>query len=317
MDNSGFGPCYDVARFGDLLDVQYDHMGTRLATASGDGVVRVWSAQTQQLLSELRGHRAAVWSLSWTHGRFATSLASVSSDGLIIIWREAAACEWRIVHQLDIRGPVPVIAFCSHEHGVVLAAACSSGEVQMLTRREVTASPVLPAGEQWQAKSFRAHAGGVVALSWAPSASPAILATGPAARKAATCAPRRLATCGADGLLIVWAHDDKSDSWSVQSKLSDEQYCGMPRDVAWRPNVGIPSSMVAFCTQEGCVAIWVQDMDGQPWRLQATWQVDGDARRLSWSKAGTLLGVSVGDANSLMYKEGPAGSWTQITSLDG
>lgn len=316
MGDCSNGPCYDIARFGDLLDVQYDQPGTRLATATADGIVRIWNVEVQQLLSELRGHKAPVWSLSWGSGRFATTLSSVSSDGLVIVWREAAFGDWRIVHQLDTRGPAPVVAFSPHEYGMVLAVACSSGEVQVLTGREVKASPVLPAGEQWQAKSFFAHSGGVLALSWAPSASPAILATGPAARKAVTCAPRRLATAGPDGL-CVWLYEDKMDSWSTPQKLIDERHCGTPRDIAWRPNVGIPSSVIASCTQEGSVATWVQDMDGQPWRLQATWKVDGDARRLSWSKAGTLLGVSVGDASSVLYKEGPAGSWTQITSLDG
>lgn len=310
---------YDTQRFGILHHAEYDHAGARLATASADGVVRIWNTATQELLSELRLHRAPVWCLSWASSRqMLPMLASSSADGMVAIWRETKPGEWQVVHQADLRGPVPVLAFAPAEHGVVLAVASSNGEVTLLSRREVAASPMLPVGEMWAAKSFFAHTGGVMALSWAPSTSPAILATGPSAQKATSRAARRLVTIGSDETCRTWTHDEKSDSWTEQSRLSSPKLVGSFRDVAWRPNIGIPSSTIATCT-EGTLAIWSQEVDGRDWQLQASWEVassHGDARRLSWSKAGLLLGVSVGDSGMLLYQETAPGSWSLVTACE-
>merc|ERR1712060_506491 len=123
--------------------------------------------------------------------------------------------------------------------------------------------------------------------------------------------PRRVVSAGVDSKVRTWRFDEKMESWELVQDLSDAKHTGVIRDVAWRPNLGIPSSVVASCTQDGSVATWVQDVDGQPWRLQAAWGVDGDARRLCWSKAGNMLGVSVGDSGGFLYKENQIGNWVE------
>mmetsp|Transcript_105789 Transcript_105789/g.341279 ORF Transcript_105789/g.341279 Transcript_105789/m.341279 type:complete len:320 (+) Transcript_105789:50-1009(+) len=306
---------YDATRFGALHDVQYDYLGRKVATASADGVVRVWGAEKQDVQGELRGHRAPALTLSWGHGRFASTLASGAADGQVIVWREVKLGEWQAVHQLNVTGSVSVVAFCPPEYGLVLAVGGldALGVLTVLTRREILASPVQPAGEQWQVTSFPAHDGGVVGLSWAPSTSAATLATGPAVNRAASHATRRLVTAGADGGICIWQGDGKTDHWKKQQDLVDEQHRGTVQDVAWRPNVGIPSSIIASCTQEGLVATWSQDMEGQPWRLRACWEAGGDARRVAWSQAGSLLAVSLGDDGSAIYKEGSGGQWELVS----
>lgn len=307
---------YDTQQAGALIDIQYDSLGLRLASASEDGVVRIWSTETHELLNELRFHKAPVLSLAWASGRFATTLASVSSDGLIVISREVRPKEWLVVHQLELRGDVSMISFAPGEYGVVLAAASLAGEVHIVSRREISVSPVVPAGESWLSKSFFAHAGGVAALTWAPSTSPAVLATGPAVQKAASCAPRRLATAGRDGVVRIWLHSSSGDSWSEVCQLSSPKLLGNVRDIAWRPNLGTPSSLIAICTEGGCVGTWSQDVNGKDWQLQACWNVASDARRVTWSKAGLLLAVSVGDRDAAIFREECCGSWSAMTSFD-
>mmetsp|Transcript_41425 Transcript_41425/g.119876 ORF Transcript_41425/g.119876 Transcript_41425/m.119876 type:complete len:320 (-) Transcript_41425:58-1017(-) len=311
-------PGYDASRFGALHDAQHDALGRRLATASEDKVVRIWSVERHEVVSELQGHRAPVKTLSWAHGRFSSTLASASSDGQIIIWREVKPGEWQQVYQHHVTGSVSVVAFCPPEYGLVLAVGGLDelGIVNIVSRREILASPVQPAGEQWSTKAFPAHDGGVVGLSWAPSTSAATLATGPAVSRAATHATRRLITAGADGRLCVWHADAKMEAWSKQHELSDEQHSGTVRDVAWRPNVGIPSSLIASCTEDGLVATWSQEMEGQAWQLRGSWRVGGAARRLAWSRAGTLLAVSVGGAGCELFREGPGAQWELVSNVD-
>jgi len=242
-------------------------------------------------------------------------LASGAEDGLVIIWREGKPSTiWKPVRELSVSGSATAVEFCPHEYGLVLAIASSAGEVIIVTCREVSASPLLPPGEMWHTKSFEAHQGGTTCLSWSPSTSPGTLATGPAASRAAARAPRRIVTGGLDHVVRVWQYDEQGDTWSVQQELEDAEHKGLIRDVYWRPNLGIPTNIIASCTEYGSIAVWQQDMSGCRWECQSCWQVDGDARRLNWTKAGTLLTVSVEESRILFFKEGPGATWAQVFS---
>eukprot|EP00933_Yihiella_yeosuensis_P029648 TRINITY_DN23290_c0_g1_i1.p1 TRINITY_DN23290_c0_g1~~TRINITY_DN23290_c0_g1_i1.p1 ORF type:complete len:322 (-),score=43.39 TRINITY_DN23290_c0_g1_i1:109-1074(-) len=313
---------FDASRGGSLLDAQYDAFGRRLATASSDGVVRLWSTEQQNLLAELRAHQAPVVILAWAPERTSSPpLASGSSDGSVCIWREGKDGQWRCAHQYSVRGVVTGLAFCPAEYNLLLLAVAggSSGEVSMMLRKEISASAVLPASEHWQAKPFKAHENGIISMAWAPGSSPATLAAGPAASRAAPRGPRRLVTAGTDyesGKVRIWRCDEKTEIWSLLHEIPNA-WTSVLRCVVWRPNVGIPSSTLVVASQDGAVQVWVQDMEGQEWSKTASWTVNGDARRLSWSKAGSLLAVSVGDSEGLLFKEGPVGTWSQAATIEG
>mmetsp|Transcript_63053 Transcript_63053/g.150244 ORF Transcript_63053/g.150244 Transcript_63053/m.150244 type:complete len:306 (-) Transcript_63053:59-976(-) len=300
---------YDVQQFGKITAVDFDASGRRVLTGSTDSVVRMWLSEGFGLLGELRGHRAPVSAVAWARGRFGSVIASGASDGQVIVWREMKPGEWLIVHNRHITGAVADIAWSPPEHGLCLAIAGNDdlGVLTLLTRRELQGG-----AEQWHLGSFPAHEGGAEAVSWAPSTSPVTLATGPAVSRAVTTAGRRFVTSGADGRARVWRCE--GDQWSEQQVLSDEkQGPAKVRDVAWRPNIGVPASFIALCTEDGTVANWVQDAEGLPWRLQAAWKVDGDARRLSWSRTGAVLSVSIGETGTQLFKEVPEGQWAAVT----
>lgn len=306
---------YDAGRHGQLQDYQMDSTGRWLATASADAVVRLWNGSDGELAQELRGHRSVVSAVAWGQGRFATTLASGATDGQVIVWREGKAGEpWRSVHQMNITGSVNALAFCSPDTGLVLAIAGSDclGVLTLLIRKESAQH----GGEQWQVKSFPAHDGGLLSLSWAPKSSPVMLATGPAVTRApADAGLRRLATCGADGSVGIWHGESRTDMWSRQHVLTCDEAHGAIRDVAWRPLMGIPSSQLAVSHEDGNISFWAQDVEGQPWELRGRLSAPGDARRLAWSRAGALLAVSVGESEALLYKEDSHGEWQRVASV--
>ena len=197
---------------------------------------------------------------------------------------------------------------------MLAVAGSESPDICFVTRKEVVASAVLPAGEQWLSKPMEAHRAGLVALCWAPAASPATLAAGPAAARAAARAPLRLVSASSDRSVRIWRCDEKSEAWSLQHELVEAGSGPAVRAVAWKPNLGIPSSSIAVCFEDGLVQIWWQDMEGQPWNVQTSWSIGSEACRLSWSAAGSLLAVS-GPERSLLFKESGAGQWAQACQL--
>mmetsp|Transcript_42953 Transcript_42953/g.96577 ORF Transcript_42953/g.96577 Transcript_42953/m.96577 type:complete len:309 (-) Transcript_42953:74-1000(-) len=300
---------YDVSRYGQVTTAGFDATGAYVVTGSTDTVVRIWAEEGFQLLRELRAHRCPVSAVAWARGRFSTMIASGASDGQVVAWRELRPGEWVVAHTLHVTGAVADLAWSPPEYGLCLAIAGTDdlGVLTLLTRRELQGG-----GEQWHVESFAAHPGGAQAVSWAPSTSPVTLATGPAVSRAVTTAGKRFVTCGHDGSACVWRCEN--DKWFEQQALSgDKQGTGKVRDVAWRPNIGVPASLIALCTEDGTVATWVQDAEGLQWRLQATWNAGGDARRLAWSRTGTLLAVSVGANERKLYKEVPGGNWECVS----
>eukprot|EP00930_Biecheleria_cincta_P087198 TRINITY_DN76445_c0_g1_i1.p1 TRINITY_DN76445_c0_g1~~TRINITY_DN76445_c0_g1_i1.p1 ORF type:complete len:324 (+),score=45.19 TRINITY_DN76445_c0_g1_i1:40-1011(+) len=320
------GRCYNLESHGALHDAQFDSTGRWLATASSDGVIRIWSTATSQLVAELKGHRAQVLCLAWADGRFSSTLASGSSDGQVTIWRELQPGCWNSVHQMNVPGAANSIAFSSPDPALVLAVGSGDelGILTMLVRKE-TAS-----GEQWQVKSITAHDGGVASLTWAPTCSPAVLASGPAIARAANALKmgaghvRRLATCGADGCVHVWRSDIRGEHFTRESTIDDGVGggcaplvgSGMFRCVAWRPNMGLPGSHLAGSRDDGTVVLWAQDSLGLPWKNLAALTVPGDARRLTWAQGGTFLAVSVGDDHGMLFKESAGGEWVQFASVN-
>lgn len=308
----------NVARYGAVNDMKLDHFGKRIVVAFEDNMVRIFDSENGEMQAELRAHQGPVLAVSWAphglHPKHGTMFISSGEDSKAFIWREVQKGQWQIVHQQAAKGVVNACAFAPSEYGIQLALACSDGDVIMLGHKEVKVSAVVPATESWPSKSFPAHEGGVLALSWGPSTSPVTLASGPAAR-ASSLAPKRLVTGGVDKFVRIWRQEEGTEHWTQVRQL-EAIHGGCVQDVAWRPSLGVPCSYIASCAEDGSVAIWVQDMEGQPWRVSAKWTVGADARRVAWSQTGLILSVSLGDDLVTLYREGLDGQWDQVSDLE-
>ena len=160
------------------------------------------------------------------------------------IFDSAQTCRWSMLYSHTVSGPTVALAFCPAEYGVILAAAGGEGRDIWFFRKD--------RGEVTE--TLAAHESGLVAFCWAPAASPATLAAGPAARSASK-APRRLVSAAAHSIRI-WRCEETGGStgstestWSMREELRGRGSATGPavRDVQWRPNMGIPSSSVAAC----------------------------------------------------------------------
>lgn len=299
---------FDTAHTGTIHDAQLDYYGKRLATASADASIRVWDVSTEQhnILAEIRGeHTAPVWQVSWAHPKFGSLLASSSYDKQVIIWREVR--DWQVLYRdTSHSGSVNGIAWSPWEFGLNLASASADGSIGIISNK---------GGDKWIRKQIvSAHLYGVNSVSWSPATSPATLASGPAV--AAPIATQRIVSGGCDNLVKIWKMDEHTEEWVECFVFPHASHTDWVRDVAWRPNVGIPSNTIASCSEDKTVLIWQQEMDGQPWKLAATLHLPAPVWRVSWSVTGSILAAACGDNTVQLYKETTDNEWVTVTSFN-
>eukprot|EP01068_Selenidium_serpulae_P005642 Selendium_serpulae@DN4125_c0_g1_i2.p1 len=302
---------FDTAHTGTIHDSQLDYYGKRLATASSDHSIRIWdvSSESPQWLAELRGHEGPVWQVCWAHPKFGSMLVSCSYDKKVIIWREEHAGEWHQVHRSDDHtASVNSVAFAPWEFGLMLACASSDGSVSIHTHR---------ADNTWLRKSFQAHANGVNAVSWVPAAMAAALNGAPMSQQLQAPLVHQIVSGGCDNQVRIWRMDEQTNEWSEAHQLTDNGHTDWVRDVAWRPNVGVPTNTIASGSEDGTVILWSQENINAPWRNCQVLSFNAPVWRVSWSITGTVLAVASGDNAVTLLKETLDGAWEKVTNLLG
>jgi len=285
----------DTASIGVVHDVQLDYYGKRAAIATAEGTIHVFDiADGQQLPSgQCRGHEGPAWKVCWAHPKFGSVLASCSYDMRVIIWKEVSPSNWQIAY-MDTSHVASVnsVQFCSWEHGLRLACASSDGTVSVLS---------YGSDHQWRRAAFNAHPAGAQTVGWAPVHQ----------KNPDSPPPLRLATGGCDNAVHVWKCE--AEVWSQESPAIPSAHTDWVRDVAWRPDT---PSVLATGSWDKTVAIWSQEVEGQPWRQLAKLQLAGKAEGLSWSVTGSILAVSFGEAETSLYKESYDGRWEEVGKVN-
>jgi len=286
-----------------IHDAQFDYYGKRLATCSSDKSIRILEVgEVNTPLADLRGHEGAVWQVAWAHPKFGSILASCSYDRKVCVWKETSTNAWSTIyqytgHELSVNS----IAWAPQEYGLILACASSDGSISILTFKE---------NNTWDAVKFTAHQIGVNAVSWAPAVAPSsLVATNTPTN---TSVPRRIVSGGCDNAVKIWAYNEIDNSWKEQLKL--EEHKDWVRDVAWAPNIGLPSSIIASCSQDNTVIIWVQEEPNSPW-IPKPIKFNDVVWRVSWSVTGHILAVAGGDNKVTLWKETLDGEWKSIQTI--
>ncbi|KAI4366650.1 hypothetical protein MLD38_022498 [Melastoma candidum] len=117
-------------------DVAMDYYGKRLATASSDCSIKIFSVgnSISQHLATLIGHRGPVWQIAWAHPKFGSILASCSYDGQVIVWKEGNQNDWsQALFVNEHKSSVNSIAWAPHELGLSLACGSSDGNICVFT----------------------------------------------------------------------------------------------------------------------------------------------------------------------------------------
>ncbi|KAL1923406.1 uncharacterized protein VTP21DRAFT_8386 [Calcarisporiella thermophila] len=291
-----------------IHDAQLDYYSKKLATASSDRTIRVFEVdgERHRLIETLRGHDGPVWQVSWAHPKFGNMLASCSYDGKVFIWREQNGAWSRVKDHVVHTASVNSVAWAPHELGCILACGSSDGKVSIVTLKE---------DGTWDSAVFEAHAIGCNAVTWAPATIPGALVQVTGASPNAN-SVKRFASAGCDNLIKIWSFKEDSKSWKEEDVL--DGHVDWVRDVAWAPNIGLPRSYLASCSQDKTVLIWTQDGPTGGWQkkvLRAE-KFPDVVWRVSWSLAGNVLAVSCGDNKVTLWKETLEGEWKCVSELE-
>jgi protein transport protein SEC13 len=260
-------------------------------------MVHVWdiSEGSQKLTGQLKGHEGPIWKVTWAHPKFGSVLASCGYDMKVIVWKEVQPGNWQIAH-MDTSHTASVndVEFCPWEHGLRLACASSDGTVSVLTYSENNA--------QWLRQSFAANAGGSQTLSWAPVQK----------RDGVPQPVLRLVTGGCDNACSVWKCEN--EAWSQEFPPLPAGHADWVRGVSWRPTDG--ASVLASGSWDKTVIIYSQEMEGQQWRQLCKLTLPGKVESLRWCESGSLLGVSCGDSDTVLFKEAYDGRYEEIGKVN-
>jgi len=278
-----------------IHDAQLDYYGKRMATCSSDRLIKIFEIgenDTQTSVAEIKGHEGPVWEVAWAHPKFGSILASCSYDRKVYIWKETSKNVWVKIFEYEHESSVNSIDWAPHELGLCLACGSSDTFISILTYT----------GDKWEPTKFPAHKIGVNAVSWAPAFAPSLgsIPSNPV---------KRLVSGGCDHLVKIWKFED---TWKEEYVL--EQHSDWVRDVAWAPNIGLPVSTIASCSQDGTVLIW-QD-SGSSWKSTLLNKFNDVVWSVSWSITGNILAVSGGDTKVTLWKETVDSGWTCISTLE-
>ncbi|CAO1635743.1 unnamed protein product [Sympodiomycopsis kandeliae] len=344
-----------------IHDAQLDYYGKRLATCSSDRTVKVFDVVDGSASGQgttLRGHEGPVWQVAWAHPKFGPILASASYDGKVFIWKDSgsgvttqaggysqhqgygagavSSGGWtKIKEHAAHSASVNSIAWAPHELGSVLACASSDGNVSVLAFND---------DGSWGLDVVAAHPMGCNAVSWAPSTVPGSLITAQSQQpggqvdkdSSQNSTVRRFASAGCDNIVKIWEYSQDSKKWEEVEQLTG--HTDWVRDVAFAPNIGLPRSYLATCSQDRTVLIWTQDNLNSPWiktsltppppststeTATSAAAAPGSENkfaetvwRVSWSVSGNVLAVSCGDGKVTLWKENLKGAWECCSELD-
>uniref|UniRef100_A0A8C9CUS5 Protein SEC13 homolog n=2 Tax=Panthera TaxID=9688 RepID=A0A8C9CUS5_PANLE len=289
-----------------IHDAQMDYYGTRLATCSSDRSVKIFDVRNggQILIADLRGHEGPVWQVAWAHPMYGNILASCSYDRKVIIWKEENGT-WEKTHEhTGHDSSVNSVCWAPHDYGLILACGSSDGAISLLTYT----------GEgQWEVKKINnAHTIGCNAVSWAPAVVPGSLIDQPSGQKPNYI--KKFASGGCDNLIKLWK-EEEDGQWKEEQKL--EAHSDWVRDVAWAPSIGLPTSTIASCSQDGRVFIWTcDDVSSNTWSPKLLHKFNDVVWHVSWSITANILAVSGGDNKVTLWKESVDGQWVCISDVN-
>jgi WD40 repeat protein/DNA-binding SARP family transcriptional activator len=260
---------------GPVLSVVFDPDGTRLATASQDGTVRVWRAATGQELLALSGHMGPVQGIAFSPDGM--RLATGGEDGAVKVWSLSSTEDLSGAELLALSGHAgPVYAVAFSLDGTRLATAGADGTAR-----------VWDATSGEELLTLSGHSGAVRDVAFSPDGT-------------------RLATTGADEKVKFWSlgssaapsagssQDTLRASAAGQELLTLSGHTGPVHGVAFSPD----GTRLATASEDRTGRVWEVSVDQE---LPALFGHVGTVWDAAFSPDGTRLATAGEDRTARVW----------------
>jgi nucleoporin SEH1 len=298
-----------------ILALALDVYGRRMATVSGDRLVRIWDLQndgTWVATYSWQAHKSAVTSVSWAHAEFGNLLATAGADQDVKIWEELSSSntssgsggattnsastsrvKWNLKAALtDARRGVTCTDFAPRQWGLKLATGSLDGCVRIYEAVDIMNLSQWPVAATLQA--FTSDTG-CTSISWCTGRFD----------------PPTLVTGGSH--VVIYRYSDAARAW--QSVMQLPAVSTDVLDVAWAPNVGRRYHSIAVANED-TLRIFKLTRE-TPITVLSQQEIAVSAWRCQWNVTGTVL-ASSGDAGTvLLYKCDSDGVFEIVSKVQG
>lgn len=270
---------YESTHKQQILSSDIDYYDRYVCTSSADGVMQITDNVEPEKypLIELREHIGPVWQVMFSHPKF-EFLASCGSDCKLIIHKTN---DWKVAYSYDgHKSSTTSIDWAPHKVGASIACSSADGTISIHTF----------SFNEWSVSKIPdAHLKGVNCISWS-----SILVNN----------HLLLASGGNDNKIKVW--QIQKCLWNVLYE-SDNQLATI-KDISWCPTPGLQSHIIASCASDGRVVIWGSD-DCYDWTQTEIDPTEKAKRKISWSRFGGILSVSLNNYVVKLWKEVDKNRW--------
>lgn len=265
-----------------VLSSDIDYYNRYVCTSSADGVIHIVDTieQEQCPAIELQEHDGPVWQVMFSHPKFGY-LASCGSDGKLILYKTNKLNEWKVVYKYDgHKSSTTSIDWAPHKTGAIIACSSADGTISIHTLKN---------NEWYVSKIPNAHLKGINCISWAFELinNHMLLVSG-----------------GNDNKIKIW--QNQQCIWSIMHE-SDNQLAAI-KDVSWCPTPGLQKYMIASCASDGRIFIWGSD-DCCDWTQTEIDAMEKQKQKISWSRFGNILSVSMNNYVVKLWKQIDKQSW--------
>lgn len=273
---------YESVHKRQILSSDIDYYNRYVCTSSADGVIQIVDTvePDQNPPIELREHVGPVFQVMFSHPKFGF-LASCGSDCKLILRKTNKLNNWKVIYNYDgHKLPTTSLDWAPHKTGAAIACSSADGTISIHTFND----------NEWSVSKIpNAHLNGVNCISWASNLvnNHMLLVSG-----------------GNDNKIKIW--EGQKCMWNVM--YESENQLATIKDVSWCPTPGLQKHIIASCASDGRVIIWGND-DCNDWTQTEIDATETFNRKVSWSRFGNILSISMDNYVVKLWKQVDKQSW--------
>jgi protein transport protein SEC13 len=285
---------------GTVTCAQFDFTGKRLAVSYSESCIKIFGYVENSLieLCTLQNHLGEVFSLSWSHPKYGSLLASCGSDRKVVVMKEQSIRTWSFFYEYVDPVIINCISWAPWELGLKLLAGLEDGNIMIFVYKD-----------DWKNFKFSGHPCAIKVAVWGNALS-IVGSPNPGIEKLT-----RFVTGDSDGKIKCWT---QIKCWSQEENTFEseslEKHVGCIRDISWNPVLSSNREIIASCADR-TVLIWYRSSEEPVWKIKSPLSFSAPVWKVSWDIQGNCLAVSAADNITRIIREDADENFKVVTQI--